>query len=166
VNPVKSKIPRSDEPNNSQENLGLRVGFASDNLSAYISYYIYRVLEQKGLWERKASVMAQRVNVVLVDDLDGSDAAETISFALDGVDYDIDLSDKHAGELRKSLSVYVGHARRTGGRRRGGRRSRARSTGSGVAAADIRAWARENGWDVPERGRVSAEIREAYGAAN
>jgi hypothetical protein len=111
--------------------------------------------------------MAQRVNVVLVDDLDGSDAAETVSFALDGVDYDIDLSEKHAGDLRKSMSLYVGHARRTGGRRRGGRRSRARAAGSnGVSAADIRAWAKENGWNVPERGRVSAEIREAYAAAN
>ncbi len=62
--------------------------------------------------------MAQRVNVVLVDDLDGGDAAETVSFALDGVDYEIDLSEKHAGELRNALSLYIGHGRRTGGRRR------------------------------------------------
>ena len=114
--------------------------------------------------------MAQRVNVVLVDDLDGSDAVETVSFALDGVDYEIDLSDQHAAELRDAVSLYVGHARRTGGRRRGGRR--AGSTGGssasegGASAADIRAWARENGWDVPERGRVSAEVREAYAQAN
>lgn len=108
--------------------------------------------------------MAQRVNVVLVDDIDGSDASETVSFALDGVDYDIDLNDVHAGELRKALSLYVGHARRTGGRRRGGKR--ARSTGNGVSAAEIRAWARDNGWDVPERGRVAAEVREAYASAN
>jgi Lsr2 len=109
--------------------------------------------------------MAQRVNVVLVDDIDGSDAAETVSFALDGVDYDIDLNEKRANELRKSLSVYVGHARRTGGRRRGGRRAKGAAGGSGASAAEIRAWARDNGWDVPERGRVSAEIREAYAAA-
>jgi hypothetical protein len=111
--------------------------------------------------------MAQRVNVVLVDDIDGSDASETVGFALDGVDYEIDLSDKHASDLRDALSLYVGHARRTGGRRKGGRRSAASSSTSGDAsAADIRAWARENGWDVPERGRVSAEVREAYAAAN
>jgi len=112
--------------------------------------------------------MAQRVNVVLVDDIDGSDASETVGFALDGVDYEIDLSDKHAGELRDALSLYVGHARRTGGRRRGGRRSgSSASSGTGEAsAADIRAWARENGHDVPERGRVSAEVREAYAAAH
>jgi hypothetical protein len=113
--------------------------------------------------------MAQRVNVVLVDDLDGSDAVETVSFALDGVDYEIDLSDKHAAELRDAVSLYVGHARRTGGRRRGGRRSGSAggsSASEGASAADIRSWARENGWDVPERGRVSAEVREAYAAAH
>ena len=111
--------------------------------------------------------MAQRVNVVLVDDIDGKDAEETVSFALDGVDYEIDLSDKHAAELRNAFSLYVGHARRTGGRRKSGRRSSSPTAADGSAsAADIRAWARENGWDVPERGRVSAEVREAYAAAN
>jgi hypothetical protein len=113
--------------------------------------------------------MAQRVNVVLVDDLDGGDAAETVSFALDGVDYEIDLSEQHAGELRNALSLYIGHGRRTGGRRRrssaGG--AAAKSSGSGgPSASEIRAWARENGWEVPERGRVAAEVREAYAAAH
>ncbi len=114
--------------------------------------------------------MAQRVNVVLVDDIDGTDAAETVSFAVDGVDYEIDLSDQHAGELREALSLYIGHARRTGGRRRNGRRSSNGSIGAaddtGASAADIRVWARENGFQVPERGRVSAEVRAAYAAAH
>ena len=111
--------------------------------------------------------MAQRVHVVLVDDLDGGDAAETVSFGLDGVDYEIDLSDKHAGELREALALYVGHARRTGGRRRTAAKAAAGAGGKGgPSAAEIRDWARENGWDVPERGRVSAEVREAYAAAN
>ena len=112
--------------------------------------------------------MAQRVNVVLVDDIDGSDAVETVSFALDGVDYEIDLSEKHAGELRNAVSLYIGHGRRTGGRRRSGRRSSgsAAANHDGASAADIRAWAREHGYEVPERGRVSAEVREAYAAAN
>ncbi len=112
--------------------------------------------------------MAQRVNVILVDDLDGSDAVETVSFALDGVDYEIDLNDQHAGDLRNALALYVGHARRTGGRRRkasSSASSRA-SASNGPSAADIRSWARENGWDVPERGRVSADVREAYAAAH
>jgi hypothetical protein len=111
--------------------------------------------------------MAQRVNVVLVDDIDGADAAETVSFALDGVDYEIDLSDKHAAELRNAVSLYVGHARRTGGRRKSGRRPSSAPAADGSAtASEVRAWARENGWDVPERGRVSAEVREAYTAAH
>jgi hypothetical protein len=112
--------------------------------------------------------MAQRVNVVLVDDLDGGDAAETVSFALDGVDYEIDLSEQHAGELRNALSLYIGHGRRTGGRRRRSSAGGAtKSSGSGgPSASEIRAWARENGWEVPERGRVAAEVREAYAAAH
>jgi len=114
--------------------------------------------------------MAQRVNVVLVDDIDGQDADETVSFALDGVDYEIDLSDKHASELRDALALYVGHGRRTGGRRKNGRRqsngSASAANDSGASPADIRSWAREQGWDVPERGRVSAEVREAYAAAH
>ena len=111
--------------------------------------------------------MAQRVNVVLVDDIDGADAAETVSFALDGVDYEIDLSEKHAGELRNAVSLYVGHARRTGGRRKSGRRASSAPAADGSAtASEVRACARENGWEVPERGRVSAEVREAYAAAN
>src|SRR4051794_37267905 len=114
--------------------------------------------------------MAQRVNVVLVDDIDGQDADETVSFALDGVDYEIALSDKHAAELRDALALYVGHGRRTGGRRKNGRRqptgSGSAASDSGASPADIRAWAREQGWDVPERGRVSAEVREAYAAAH
>ena len=114
--------------------------------------------------------MAQRVNVVLVDDLDGGDAAETVSFALDGVDYEIDLSEKHAGELRNALSLYIGHGRRAGGRRRkspaGGSARAASAPTAGPSASEIRAWARENGWEVPERGRVAAEVREAYAAAH
>ena len=96
--------------------------------------------------------MAQKVNIILVDDLDGSDANETVSFGLDGTTYEIDLNDKHAAKLRDSLSGYIGHARK--------------ATNNGPSAAEIRAWARSNGYDVPDRGRVSAEVRSAYEAAN
>jgi len=109
--------------------------------------------------------MAQRVHVVLVDDIDGGDASETVSFGLDGVDYEIDLSEQHATELREALALYVGHGRRTGGRKRGGQRA-AGAAKEGPSASDIREWARENGWDVPARGRVSADVREAYAAAH
>ena len=104
--------------------------------------------------------MAQQVNIVLVDDIDGSPADETVSFALDGKEYEIDLNDKNAGKLRDALAPYVGHARRAAGRRRG------RSGAGGPSPADIRAWARDNGFDVPDRGRVSSEVREAYLAAH
>lgn len=112
--------------------------------------------------------MAQRVNVVLVDDLDGSDATGTVNFGLDGTSYEIDLSDENAAKLREALAVYVGHARRTGSARKrgGGQPSSTARNANGPSASEIRAWARENGWDVPERGRVSAEVREAYLAAH
>jgi len=66
--------------------------------------------------------MAQRVQIVLEDDLDGGVAAETVTFGLDGVNYEIDLSDKNAGKLRDELATWIGHARRSGGRRTTGRR--------------------------------------------
>jgi hypothetical protein len=108
------------------------------------------------------------VNVVLEDDIDGTDADETVTFALDGVNYEIDLSAANADKLREALSLYIGHGRKVSGRRRsaGGVRRPSGSGASGPSAAEIRAWARENGHDVPERGRVSAEVREAYAAAH
>ena len=113
--------------------------------------------------------MAQRVNVVLEDDIDKTDAAETVTFGLDGVQYEIDLSERNADKLRDALSLYIAHGRRNGGgRRRGSGAGRQTSTAkaAGPSAADIRAWARENGFAVPDRGRVSAEVREAYAAAH
>jgi hypothetical protein len=105
--------------------------------------------------------MAQQVNIVLVDDIDGSPAEETVSFALDGKEYEIDLNAKNAAKLRDAVAPFVGHARRAAGRRRG------RGSGAaGPSPADIRAWARDNGFDVPDRGRVSSEVREAYLAAH
>jgi hypothetical protein len=108
--------------------------------------------------------MAQRVNVVLVDDLDGSDADETVTFGIDGTEYEIDLSAGNATKLRDALGLYVGHGRRVGGRRkRGPGRTAAKSV---ATPAEIREWARANGWDVPDRGRVATEVREAYEAAH
>ena len=105
--------------------------------------------------------MAQKVHIVLVDDLDGSDAEETVTFGLDGATYEIDLNSTNAAKLRDAVTPYVGHARRVGGRR-GARKA----ASNGPSAAEIRAWARSNGYDVPDRGRVSAEVRSAYEAAN
>ena len=113
--------------------------------------------------ERKR--MAQRVQVVLEDDLDGGKADETVSFALDGTSYEIDLSKKNAAKLRDALAQYVGAGRRVSGRRSGGGRARGGRGRSGSDSADIRAWAKDNGYEVSERGRISAEIRAAYNEA-
>ena len=108
--------------------------------------------------------MAQKVHIVLEDDLDGSDAAQTVSFGLDGTSYEIDLNDKNAAALRDALATYVGHGRKVTGSRRG-RRSAASSNG-GHSAKEIRDWARSNGHKVPERGRIPGDVREAFEAAN
>jgi len=116
--------------------------------------------------------VAQKVNIVLVDDIDETEATETVSFGLDGTSYEIDLNDTHAAELREALAPYLGHARKvpTSSGRRATRKSApaasSASSAGGASAADVRIWARENGHTVPERGRIPAEIREAYDAAH
>lgn len=109
--------------------------------------------------------MAQRVQVILEDDLDGSEAAETVAFSLDGSEYEIDLSETNAERLREALAPWVAHGRRTGGRRRRGA-SRSSSSNGGVGTGEIRAWAQESGYEVSSRGRVSAEVRQAYEQAH
>jgi len=112
--------------------------------------------------------MAQKVNIIMVDDIDGGQADEAVSFGLDDTNYEIDLSSRNAAALREALAPYVSAARKVRGRRDGGRsggRRGQRSDGS-PSAADIRAWARENGHTLSDRGRVPAEIREAYNAAH
>jgi hypothetical protein len=112
--------------------------------------------------------VAQRVLVSLVDDLDGSEADETIQFGLDGVSYEIDLSSDNAEDLREVLAEYIGHGRRAGGRnRRSGKRGkRAQAARSSTADREqnqaIRAWARDNGYTISERGRIPADVSEAY----
>lgn len=108
--------------------------------------------------------MAQRVQVLLVDDVDGGEAAETVYFGLDGVSYEIDLSETNAEKLRSSLEEWVGHARRKGGRKITGRRG-----GSATGRRDlnaIREWGRQNGFQVSDRGRVSGELQAAYDRAH
>lgn len=107
--------------------------------------------------------MAQRVQVLLEDDLDGGTADETVQFALDGKAYEIDLKSGNAEKLREALAPYVESARRQSGRVSSSRRV------TRIAAEDtgkIREWARANGFEVNDRGRVPANIREAYERAN
>lgn len=111
--------------------------------------------------------MAQKVTVTLVDDLDGSTAEETVEFGLDGVSYTIDLSSGNAGKLRDALSDFVGSARRAGGRKRTGP-GRPAGVKARPASADreqnqaIREWARKQGMKVSDRGRIPAEVLDAY----
>jgi hypothetical protein len=96
------------------------------------------------------------------DDLDGSQAEGTLTFALEGVQYEVDLSAKNAERLRKALTPYIEAGRRVGGAR--GRRSSKRSTGE-IDPKAVRAWAESNGIEVSGRGRISAEIVEQYRTA-
>ena len=112
--------------------------------------------------------MAKKVTVTLVDDFDGEGAAdETVEFGIDGVSYEIDLSAKNATKLRNDLKLWVEAGRRVGGRRRG----RAVGTGRGRATIDreqsaaIRDWARRNGHNVSTRGRIPADVIDAFHAA-
>ncbi|MEU5259060.1 Lsr2 family protein [Amycolatopsis sp. NPDC021455] len=113
--------------------------------------------------------MAQRVQVQMVDDLDGSEASQTVPFSLDGVTYEIDLSEDNASALRDELARYVAAARRTGGRkvRLATGQTLAGSSGSGTDRErnrQIREWAQANGYDVAERGRLSSEIIAGFEA--
>ena len=106
--------------------------------------------------------MAQRIQTLLIDDLDGGEAAGTVRFGLDGAEYEIDLSAAHNDELRKELQQYLEHARRTGTARSA---ARARRGGAAVDTAKVREWAKEQGIDVKDRGRVPANVVEQYQTA-
>jgi hypothetical protein len=112
--------------------------------------------------------MAQKVQIILVDDLDGGAADETVSFALDGSSYEIDLSSAHAQELRDAFASWVGHARKASGRgtARPARRPRGTSSNGASRATEIREWARTNGYKVNDRGRISADVQTAFDAAH
>jgi hypothetical protein len=108
--------------------------------------------------------MAQRTQVLLIDDLDGGAADETVTFGLDGGSYEIDLSGANARQLRDALADYVAHGRKSGavrgtGRRRTVHRSQHDST-------DVRTWARSHGYEVSDRGRIATDVMAAYDAAH
>jgi hypothetical protein len=112
--------------------------------------------------------MAKQIQEILIDDLDGGEADETVAFAIDGTSYEIDLSDLNAKKLRDALTPFVQSARRGGAlaprRRRGaggGQRNLTREKSS-----EIRAWAKAHGLNVSERGRIASKIVEQYEAAH
>lgn len=108
--------------------------------------------------------MAQHVNVKFVDDLDGSEASDTIFFGLEGRHYEIDLSDENAAKLRDTLASFVGAARKSGGRSFTSSRPRASrpATADREHTATIRQWARDNGHNISERGRIPGTVLQAY----
>jgi nucleoid-associated protein Lsr2 len=106
--------------------------------------------------------MAQKVTVALEDDLTGGPAAETLRFAFDGTDYEIDLNAKNGTAFRKQFAPYVEHARKTG---RAPARRAGRAGSSRQRSGDIRAWAKEHGLAVSDRGRIPASVAEQYHAA-
>lgn len=112
--------------------------------------------------------MAQKIQTLFIDDIDGGAAEGTVRFALDGTEYEIDLNAKHTEELRSALGKYVSHARKVGGTaRRAGRAAGRSSRGAGSAlnTTEIRNWAREQGYDIKDRGRVPADLVAKYQAA-
>ncbi len=117
--------------------------------------------------------MARREVVVVTDDLDGTEGAQTVTFGYQGAQYEIDLSEENVAELEEALSIYLRAARKVGGgaaRRSSSRRSSDSSSGSSASGnkgdvAAIRAWARENGIEVSERGRIPQTVRDQYQAA-
>lgn len=108
--------------------------------------------------------MARQVQVLLVDDIDDSRAERNVTFSIDGDSYEIDLSQANIDKLYSALEPYVKSARKVRGRRKG--TSATKSTGGANKAAMVREWARGQGMQVSERGRVSQEVMEAYEAAH
>jgi hypothetical protein len=113
-------------------------------------------------------IVAQKTVVELVDDLDGGEADETVTFALDGVDFLIDLSTENASRLRETLAEYVDNARRMGNRKTGRQAKASARTNGKPDTQAIREWARSQGETVAERGRISHDLlvrfQEAHGS--
>jgi Lsr2 len=105
--------------------------------------------------------MAQKITVALEDDIDGGPADETVRFGLGGTGYEIDLSKKNGNAFRRQLAPFIEHARRAG---RGQRRRPGRTASSRERSADIRAWAKDQGITVSDRGRIPASVAEQYDA--
>ena len=103
--------------------------------------------------------MAQKIQTLFVDDIDGGEAEGTVRFGFDGADYEIDLSVANSEELHKALAPYIAHARKVGGTRRA---ARGRRNASAIDTHRVREWAREQGIEIKERGRVPADIMEKY----
>ena len=111
-----------------------------------------------GVSEQNGAAVAQKIQTLFIDDLDGSDAEGTVRCGLDGTEYEIDLNAEHAQALRDALARYVYAARRAGGGARLPARGRRRAAASGVDSTEVREWAKAQGSEVKDRGRIPAEL--------
>jgi uncharacterized membrane protein len=109
--------------------------------------------------------VAQKIQTLFIDDLDGSAAEGTVRFGLDGTEYEIDLNQEHAGQLRDALARYVSAARRANGAVRRPARTGRRTAASGLNTTEVREWAKAQGIEVKDRGRVPAELVVKFKAA-
>jgi hypothetical protein len=112
-----------------------------------------------------AAAMARQVIERLVDDIDGTEATQSVSFGVDGLAYQIDLNDQHANELRTKLSPFLGVARRVRHEPSRGR-ARARAVTDKERNSAIRQWALDEGVELPSRGRIAGAVQEAYDAGD
>jgi nucleoid-associated protein Lsr2 len=102
--------------------------------------------------------VAQKVQTLFIDDLDGSAAEGTVRFGLDGTEYEIDLNAGHAQQLRDALAAYVKAGRRVSGASRRAARSGRRGPAGGLNTIEVREWAKAQGIEVKDRGRIPAEL--------
>jgi hypothetical protein len=109
--------------------------------------------------------VAQKIQILLLDDLDSSQAEGTVRFGLDGTEYEIDLNAEHAQALREALARYVRAARRAGGGARRLARGGRRAPAGWVKSTDVREWAKAQGIEVKDRGRIPAELVARFRAA-
>ena len=109
--------------------------------------------------------MAQKIQTLFIDDLDGSTAEGTVRFGLDGTEYEIDLNARHAKDLRDALARYVDAARRAGGSARKPARGSRRGQAGGLNTTEVREWARAQGIEVKDRGRVPADLMVKFKSA-
>ena len=125
---------------------------------------LFTLVRQRSV-ERNQAAVAQKIQTLFIDDLDGSAAEGTVRFGLDGTEYEIDLNEQHAGQLRDALARYVSSARRANGAARRPARTGRRTPASGLNTTEVREWAKAQGIEVKDRGRVPAELVVKFKAA-
>jgi hypothetical protein len=109
--------------------------------------------------------MAQKIQTLFIDDIDGGAAEGTVRFGLDGTEYEIDLSAKHSAELHETLTTFIAHARKVSGAQRPRAVRGRRGPAASPDTAKVREWAKENGFNIKDRGRVPADLMEKYRAS-